>query len=111
MQAFRGVLASSPMAAGQMLLALDFHLGPVHEVAVIGEPRSDDVRAVLRELHRQFRPHIVVAAQSTAGRQAETVVPLLADKRSMGSVTTYVCRDFACQAPVVGVEGAVKSLD
>jgi uncharacterized protein YyaL (SSP411 family) len=111
MQAFRGVLASSPMAAGQMLLALDFHLGPVREVAVIGDLGSDDVRAVLRELHRHFRPHIVVAAQAAAGRQAEAVVPLLADKRSLGSVTTYVCRDFACQAPVVGVEGAVKSLD
>src|SRR5438552_18235695 len=34
MKAFRGILESSPMAAGQMLLALDFHLGAVREIAV-----------------------------------------------------------------------------
>src|SRR5438874_13320369 len=34
-QAFRGVLEAAPSAAGQMLLALDFHLWPVREMAVI----------------------------------------------------------------------------
>ena len=28
-----------------------------------------------------------------------------------GRPTTYICRDFACQAPVVGVDALVESLD
>src|SRR5207248_656949 len=92
LQCFRGLLASSPMAAGQMLVALDFHLGPVDEVAVLGTAGSEEVREALRLVRRPFRPHQVVASgeNDAAGR----VVPLLAGKKALGTVTTYLCRDF-----------------
>jgi hypothetical protein len=38
------------------------------------------------------------------------LIPLLAEKKSLGSVTTYVCRDFTCQAPLVGPEAVKKAL-
>jgi uncharacterized protein YyaL (SSP411 family) len=110
MQAFRGVLESAPAAAGQMLLALDFHLGPVREVAVIGDPQGTEVRQVLRALHGKFRPHDVVAGRSAADARADATVPLLQGKTAQGPVTTYLCRDFACQAPLVGVDAATAAL-
>ena len=39
LRAMRGVMHDSPMAAAQMLIALDFALGPMEEVAIVGEPR------------------------------------------------------------------------
>jgi uncharacterized protein YyaL (SSP411 family) len=110
MQTFRGLLESSPAAAGQMLLALDFHLGPVKEIAVIGERQTGEVRAVLRAIHTKFRPHTVLASRTGSDDHADAVVPLLRDKPASGAVTTYICRDFACQAPLVGVEAAVAAL-
>jgi uncharacterized protein YyaL (SSP411 family) len=109
---FRGMLATSPMAAGQMLIALDFHLGPVDEVAVVGDAAAEAVREALRALRLPFRPHQVVAFKGTgvAEEEAERVVPLLAGKPGQGPVTTYICRDFACQAPVVGVEALRAAL-
>ena len=32
------------------------------------------------------------------------MIPLLAGKEAKNGVTTYICRDFVCQAPCVGVE-------
>ena len=43
---FHGLIESSPMAAGQMLLGLDFHLGPIEEVVIVGNPREPDTRKV-----------------------------------------------------------------
>ncbi len=55
---YRGLLAAHPLAAGQMLLALDFHLGPVQEIAVVGDPASEDTRRVLRLLLRLVPPQL-----------------------------------------------------
>jgi hypothetical protein len=32
----------------------------------------------------------------------ERVLPLLAGKTADGAVTTYICQNFACQAPLAG---------
>jgi uncharacterized protein YyaL (SSP411 family) len=111
MEAFRGLLESSPSVAGQMLLALDFHLGPGREIAVVGELDNPEVQRVLQSLHAAFRPWDVVAACGPAdlAKAAETV-GLLRDKKALGAVTTYICRDFACEAPLIGAEAAVAAL-
>jgi uncharacterized protein YyaL (SSP411 family) len=109
---FRGLLAGHPMAAGQWLTALDFYLGPVQEFAVVGDPAAADTRRVLRAVRGGFRPNKVVALRpaGAAGAAAERAVPLLAGKMADGAVTTYVCQDFACQAPLVGPEAVEAAL-
>jgi uncharacterized protein len=110
MQAFRGVLEASPMAAGQMLLALDFHLGPVQEIAVIGDLQNVEVQQVLRAIHSRYRPNTVLASRPPTEARADAAVPLLRDKTAIGPVTIYLCRNFACQAPTVGAVAAVDAL-
>jgi uncharacterized protein YyaL (SSP411 family) len=109
---FRGLMEASPMAAGQMLVGLDFYLGPVQEFAVVGNQDGDETRRVLRAICRPFRPNKVVAVRSPEEREseAEGSLALLADKPARGSVTTYICRDFACQAPLVGAEAVEAAL-
>jgi uncharacterized protein YyaL (SSP411 family) len=108
---YRGLLTQQPLAAGQMLVALDFYLGPVDEFAVVGDPAAEETRAVLRAIRAPFRPNRVVALKRPdAGPEAEEAVPLLAGKSGQGEVTTYICRDFACQAPLVGAAAAREAL-
>jgi uncharacterized protein YyaL (SSP411 family) len=111
LRAFLGLMRAAPMAAGQMLIALDFHLGPVEEFAVVGDPAGADTRRVLRAIEGRFRPNKVLALLPPSGLEAiETLLPLLAGKTAADSVATYVCRDFACQAPLVGADAAEKAL-
>ena len=42
--------------------------------------------------------------------EAEKLLPLTADKTAMGPVTTYICQDFACQAPLVGADAVAAAL-
>ena len=87
-----------------MLIALDFYLGPVQEFAVVGDVGSAEVHRVLRAIQATFRPGKAVAA----GIGDE--VPLLAGKEAKDGVTLYLCENFACQAPIAGVEAAVAAL-
>jgi uncharacterized protein len=77
-----------PTAFGHLLQALDFHLNPVREVALIG----DDVTDLARVVRARLRPRLVLA-----GGQPSDAVPLLAGRTEPGA---YVCENFACQRPV-----------
>jgi uncharacterized protein YyaL (SSP411 family) len=87
----RDVIPRAPSAFGWALCALDLHLSPPRELAIIGSP-SDPVAQRALE-HRD--PNAVVAF----GPDDE--IPLLAGKtRVDGKAALYVCERFACQAPV-----------
>ncbi|MGH7169268.1 MAG: thioredoxin domain-containing protein [Gemmataceae bacterium] len=103
---YRGLLGAHPLAAGQMLLALDFHLGPVQEIAIVGDPLAEDTRRVLRLLAGSYQPHRVLALKAPGGeeKKLDELLPLLSGKTSQGPVTVYVCQNFTCQTPLVGVE-------
>ncbi|MEA2379013.1 MAG: uncharacterized protein QOD13_2920 [Thermoleophilaceae bacterium] len=87
--------AQHPHAFGHLLQALDFHLSPVKEVALVG----DDVHPFERVVRGAFRPHLVVAGGAPDG------VPLLQDRSLVdGRAAAYVCERFACKAPVTEPE-------
>jgi hypothetical protein len=87
----RDVLSRAPQGFGWALCALDLHLSPPRELAILGEPQSEVARAALRG----FDPNAVVAFGPADG------VPLLEGKTLVdGKAAVYVCERFACQAPV-----------
>jgi len=112
LQLYRGLLAAQPLAAAQMLLALDFFLGPVQEIAIVGDPSAEEVRRVLRLLAGRFQPHRVLALKAPGSdeKHLDERLPLLAGKTSQGPVAVYLCQNFTCQAPLVGVEAVERAL-
>jgi hypothetical protein len=87
----RDSLARAPQAFGWALCALDLHLSPPREIAVIGPPDAPVARAALAG----FEPNTVVAFGPGDG------VPLLEGKGLVdGKPAVYVCERFACRAPV-----------
>jgi uncharacterized protein len=82
-----------PEAFAHLLRALDFHLSPTREVALVGEDVSE-LAAVVRS---ELRPHLVVAASA----EGSDVPPLLEGRTTVeGRPTAYVCQNFTCQLPV-----------
>jgi uncharacterized protein YyaL (SSP411 family) len=80
-------------AFGHLLQAMDFHLNPVREVAVVGEDREPLVRVV----RSTYRPRIVLAG----GPEPSEAVPLLRGRTALdGRAAAYVCERFACRRPV-----------
>ncbi|HEV2859327.1 MAG TPA: thioredoxin domain-containing protein [Solirubrobacterales bacterium] len=82
-----------PDAFAHMLRALDFHLSPTREVALVGNDLSE-LAAVVRE---KPRPHLVLAG----GPEGSDQPPLLAGRTSVdGKPAAYACENFTCQLPV-----------
>jgi hypothetical protein len=106
----RGGMEEMPSAYGQMLVALDFYLGPVEEFAVVGSAKAKDTAEALQIIQSGFQPNKVVALLDTDLKASERqklikLVPLLEGKDGNGKeVTIYICKDFVCQAPIVGIE-------
>ena len=87
----RDVILRAPSAFGWALCALDLHLAPPRELAIVGPPGSEVARAALRG----FDPNAVVAFGPAED------VPLLAGKELVdGKPAVYACERFACRAPV-----------
>jgi uncharacterized protein YyaL (SSP411 family) len=107
LSAYHGVMEESPISCGQLLLALDFYLGPVQEIAIVGDANEETAR-VLRTVRRGFRPHTVVALHDP--KSGDGGVGLLKGKAPQAAVATYICQNFACQAPLVGAEAAEAAL-
>ena len=109
-----GVLAQSPTAASQALLAVDFLLGPTREAAIIDGSRLEETADVLRALHARFLPNKIVVrktAEMTDETLPATLAPLLAGKVSRGgSATIYLCDHGTCGLPVAGVKGLEDAL-
>jgi len=87
-----------PTAFGHTLQAIDLHLGPSREVAIVGAGAEELERVVRRALH----PRLVLAGTRAAPDPApRSHVALLAGRVPVdGRATAYVCERFACRAPV-----------
>jgi uncharacterized protein len=94
---FARVASRHPSAVGHLLRAIDFHLAPVREVALISPAGGDGLGALAEVVRSRFRPHLVLA-----GGEEGTEQPELMRQRTAvdGRAAAYVCERFACQRPV-----------
>jgi uncharacterized protein len=84
-----------PAGFGHLLQAIDFHVSPVREVALVGP----DLAPLERVVRATFRPHVVLAGGEPDG------VPLLDGREPVdGRAAAYVCERFVCRRPVTEPE-------
>src|SRR3989441_109526 len=99
--------AKAPLAFGRLLAALDFHLGRVVELAVIGDPGDAQTDRILEVVRERFIPNRLLAVGAGAG-----AIPLLADRQAPGGrATAYLCEHFVCQAPTQDPSELARQLD
>jgi hypothetical protein len=90
---FAKTATQHPESFAHLLRALDFHLAPTREVALVG----DDVGELAAVVRSTLRPHLVLAA----GPEGEEDPPLLRDRTAIdGRPAAYVCENFGCRLPV-----------
>jgi len=79
---------------------------------VVAGADSQEFHHVLETIHGRFLPGAVVApATQEQAAALAALVPLLADRPVRDNRTTiYICENFACQEPVVGVDGVITAL-
>ena len=105
-------MVEHPSALSQMLIALDFFIGPAREVAIVGDLATPDTQALLAVVNGAFRPNLVLAAATPDNSEAQSAIPLLQDRpQRAGNATAYVCQGFVCKEPVIAPEALTAQLE
>ena len=98
----RDAMAGAPTGFGHALGALEAYLSAVKEVAIVGDPASEQTRALVAEITaKRFLPNHVLAVASPGDAASVAAVALLRDRPQRdGRPTAYVCERFVCKLPV-----------
>ncbi|MEN8243121.1 MAG: thioredoxin domain-containing protein [Chloroflexota bacterium] len=92
------MLAGYPAAFGSWLAALDFALGDVKEIALLGDLGGEAGQALLSTINKRLQPNMILAASDFP--PADSAPPLLQGRPLIESQTTaYLCQNFTCQQP------------
>jgi hypothetical protein len=99
------VVARAPLAVAGLAAAMELVVGPMREVAIVGDPADPRTRSLVMAVQPRFDP-LTVLAWGAAG-----AVPLLDDRTLVhGAPAAYVCHGFVCQAPVTDMTGLAREL-
>jgi hypothetical protein len=108
----RDAMGQAPTGFGHALSALDLYLGPSREVAIVGDPSSEDTRNLATEVNvKRYLPNVVLAVAAPGDEASQEAVALLRDRETLdGNATAYVCERFACKLPITQPAKLVEQL-
>jgi len=110
-RAFSRNVKQSPSAYTQLMVAVDFGVGPSYEVVIAGNSQAEDTKEMLKAIRTQFIPNKVVILRPTE-QESPDIDRLAEFTKSQASIdgraTAYVCLNYNCKFPTTDI---TKMLD
>ncbi len=112
MQSFAGSVKESPAAHTQLMVALDWAVGPIREIVIAGDENSSVTRAMAQVVRTAFLPRTVLLHRPPGDTPpVMEIAPFTAAQKIQNDQTTgYVCHNYACEIPVFSEDALRKSL-
>ena len=111
--AFSQNVKQMPSAFAQLMVALDFAVGPSYEVVIAGNSQAEDTRAMLKALGTQFLPNKVVLLNPSEQEFPE-IGQIAQFTRGQSSIedksTAYVCLNYNCKLPTTDISKMLEML-
>jgi uncharacterized protein YyaL (SSP411 family) len=105
-RAFSGIIAQSPSAHTQLMMAVDYAAGPSYEITLVGHPGRADTSAMVQALRKTFTPNKVVVFRPIA-EDTPDITRIAEFTKTHVSIddkaTAYVCRNHACTEPTTDI--------
>ncbi|MCK4887846.1 MAG: thioredoxin domain-containing protein [Planctomycetes bacterium] len=114
LDSFSFQLQQSPFSLTEMLLAVDFHLGPRQEIVIAGDADSADTSKIIKTIYSAFLPNSVILLHESSkqGKKIESVAAFLELQNMIdGRPTVYFCENYACKKPINNFDEFKKLLD
>jgi len=111
-RAFSVQVTDQPMAYTQLLIALDFMIGPSQEIVVAGDPTRKNTQAMIHAVQRSFLPNkvLLLKSQGTEGKRLASLSPFVEAMSLINNQpTVYVCENYACKTPIKDLD-ALKAI-
>jgi uncharacterized protein YyaL (SSP411 family) len=113
-RAFSGSVKQLPSAYTQLMVALDFGIGPCYEVVIAGNAKAEDTKAMVKALGTRFLPNKVVLLNPD-GRESLEIAKLAEFTRNQSSIggkaTAYVCMNYNCKLPTTDINKMLELLN
>ena len=109
---FSDRLKRAPSGFAQVMSALDFGIGPSHEIVIVGDPDAKDTESMLKALRKQFIPNKVVLLKPNGKASAITSIAEFTKGQSAlnGKATAYVCKNYVCHFPTNDIDKMLELL-
>ncbi len=107
MEAFGAQVSRQPSAFPQLLVALDFGIGPSREIVIAGPREAPGTRELLKKVRARFLPNsvLVLYPPGPEGKSIEALIPFLKGQGMIeGKPTAYVCQNYTCNLPTTNPE-------
>ena len=109
LKAFSGNMAAAPISLTQMLVALNFWLGPVQEIVIAVDTDTHTAAEMLRLVRSYFLPTTVVLVHDDS--RIERIVPFITSQRAVaGKTVAYMCHNYVCKQPITEVAEFEKAI-
>jgi hypothetical protein len=112
-RAFSQNVKQLPSAHTQLMVALDFGIGPCYEVVIAGSAHAEDTKVMVRALRTRFLPNKVVLLNPAEQDSPETaqLAAVTRHRPSIeGKATAYVCLNYNCKLPTTDVRKMLELL-
>jgi uncharacterized protein len=111
LEAHSASMARAPRAFATSLNVLALARATPVEIVTVGQPGDPALEALLARAARVYLPHAAWASVWPERRGGRSL-PLTLDKSLVsGAPALYLCRNFACQAPIVDPGSVVPALE
>lgn len=112
---FAGEIFERSSGYTQMLMALDFALGPSKEIVISGDLNNPEAREMIEYIYKSFLPNKVVLFRPVRDKEAQEIIkcaPFVREQVSLkGKTTAYVCENHVCRQPVIELHQLREFLD
>jgi uncharacterized protein YyaL (SSP411 family) len=113
-RAFSRSVKQSPVAHTQLMVALDFGVGPCYEVVIAGNSDAEDTKAMFKALRVHFLPSKVVLLYPSE-RESPEIAQLAEFTKNQSSIggraTAYVCMNYNCKLPTTDINRMLDLLN
>jgi uncharacterized protein YyaL (SSP411 family) len=113
-RALSNPILQSPASYTQLLLAVDFLIGPTYELIIVSKKNSDDLQEQLKKLGAAFIPHKILLFRSSSETFPEItkIAPFTKNLKSIdGKSTIYVCKNYTCELPTTDIKQVFAQLN
>jgi uncharacterized protein YyaL (SSP411 family) len=100
------------MGYTQLLVALDFMVGPSQEIVIAGDPALESTQAMINTIQRSFLPNkvLLLRPHGSEGKRLASLSPFVEAMSSINNQpTVYVCENYACKTPIKDLD-ALKAI-
>jgi uncharacterized protein YyaL (SSP411 family) len=112
--AFSGSVKQLPSAHTQLMVALNFGIGPCYEVVIAGKAQAEDTKAMVKALRTRFLPNKVLLL-NPGERKSSKITKIAEFTKNQSSIdgraTAYVCMNYNCKLPTTDIDKMLQLLN